>query len=76
MTSPAKTISRVVRAPAFFDLTVFTIVASIAIGAGYNSLRTVAADNNGDITGSTRPVKAAPLPTPQPMPDPIDAPKN
>lgn len=76
MTSPAKTLSRVVRAPAFFDLTVFTVLASIAIGAGYNSLRNVAADNNGDITGSARPGKAAPLPTPQPMPDPIDAPKN
>ncbi len=76
MTSPTKTISRVVRAPAFFDLTVFTILASIAIGAGYNSLRTTtAADNNGDITGSTRPVKAAPLPAPQPMPAPIELPK-
>lgn len=76
MTSPAHVLARVLRAPAFFDLTVFTILASIAIGAGYNSLRNVAADPNADITGSTRPVKAAPITAPQPMPDPIDAPKN
>jgi hypothetical protein len=76
MTVSAKTFVRVLRAPAIFDLTVFTILASVAIGAGYNSIRTPTAENASDITGSTRPVKAAPITVPQPMPDPIDAPKN
>ncbi len=52
------------------ELAVFMAIACLALTAGYASL--AGAGSYTDITGSTRPVKAAPVTTMQPMPPEIE----